>query len=195
VRLGRQMSVRRDAASEYWGPHRCCRPQKNSDFGRRIEMRRSVKGALTSDAVGTLNWKRDGDAVASVAFRLMRQRLFSASRSPCCGALDLEQQVTLSSVPLALGDSREYFLCRRAECGRRVILHIAGDVFRCRRCHGLAYLRGTAIAAKSVTTAAQVAHWARLFGRVNRRQRRAGRPRTVRLTIIPPERAAQSPQR
>jgi hypothetical protein len=45
-------------------------PPKKSGFGRRIEKRRSVKGALTSDAVGTLNWKRDGDGVASVAFRV-----------------------------------------------------------------------------------------------------------------------------
>ena len=34
-------------------------------------------------------------------------------------------------------------------------------------------LRGYAIAAESVATAAQVAHWSRLLGRVNRRQRRA----------------------
>jgi hypothetical protein len=34
-------------------------------------------------------------------------------------------------------------------------------------------LRGYAIAAESVATAAQVAHWAQLLGRVNRRQRRA----------------------
>jgi hypothetical protein len=33
-------------------------------------------------------------------------------------------------------------------------------------------LCGTAIAAESAATAAQVAHWARLLGRVNRRQRR-----------------------
>jgi hypothetical protein len=34
-------------------------------------------------------------------------------------------------------------------------------------------LRGDAIAAETVATAAQVVHWARLLGRVNRRQRRA----------------------
>ena len=34
-------------------------------------------------------------------------------------------------------------------------------------------LRGYAIAAELVATAAQVAHWTRLLGRVNRRQRRA----------------------
>lgn len=64
------MSVRRDAASEYWGAHGCCRPQKNLVLAAALKSEGQLKGALTSDAVGTLNWKRDGDGVASVAFRV-----------------------------------------------------------------------------------------------------------------------------
>jgi hypothetical protein len=48
--------------------------------------------------------------------------------------------VALSSVPVAFGGARAYFLCPSAECGRRVaVLYFAKGAFRCRRCHGLAY--------------------------------------------------------
>jgi hypothetical protein len=180
------------------------------------------KGALTPGASGTLTWEREGDAQASVDFRADSGNLVLSYDNHNGEALRaVEQCVALSSVPAAFGGARVYFPCPGVECGRRVsVLYFRRSVFRCRRCHGLAYEsqredvrrrahradklrarldlpqrrafalpvavkpkgmwsrtferpRGYAIVAESVATAAQVAHWSRLLGRVNRRQRRA----------------------
>ena len=166
------------------------------------ELRR--KGALVPGASGTLTWARDCDTVASADFRANTAGLilcYDAHGTEVPKVI--EQRVALSFVPATFSGARAYFLCPGAECGRRVsVLYFRRGVFRCRRCHGLAYarlgwpqrralvlpiavkpkgmwsktferLRGYAIAAESIAAAAQVAHWTRLLGRFERRKRRA----------------------
>ncbi|MGH6673882.1 MAG: hypothetical protein ACRECV_18185 [Xanthobacteraceae bacterium] len=103
------------------------------------ELRR--KGALAPAATGTLTWDRDGDAVAPVGFRIDTAGLvlaYDAYEGDSQRAI--EQRVLLSSVPVALGGERTYFVCPGAECRRRVaMLYFMRGAFRCRRCHGLAY--------------------------------------------------------
>ena len=190
-------------------------------MGGKRELRR--KGALAPGASGTLIWKHDADVHASVEFRVDAAGVvLSYDAHDAHTSRGIEQAVALSSVRTTFGGARLYFLCPGAECGRRVsVLYFRRGVFRCRRCHGLAYesqredvsrrarrrvdkfrarlglpqwrafalpivvkpkgmwsrtferLRGYAIAAESVATAVQLAHWTRLLRRVNRRQGRA----------------------
>lgn len=181
------------------------------------------KGALTPGASGTLLWGREGaDAEASVTFRVDEATLILCYDDGHAAGFCVEQHVSLTSVPVAFGGSRAYFLCPGADCGRRsLILYFHRGVFRCRHCHGLAYesqredakqrarrradklrarfcwpkhrifapqivvrpkgmwsrtfdrLRGDAVAAEAIATAAQVAHWTRLLRKLERRQRQA----------------------
>jgi hypothetical protein len=103
------------------------------------ELRRKV--ALTPGASGTLTWEREGDAQASVAFRVGEGALTLCYRDQhAAEPRDVEQHVALSSAPARFGGARAYFLCPGAECGRRVsVLYSRRGVFRCRHCHGLAY--------------------------------------------------------
>lgn len=103
------------------------------------ELRR--KGALVPGASGTLTWARDCDTVASADFRANTAGLilcYDAHGTEVPKVI--EQRVALSFVPATFSGARAYFLCPGAECGRRVsVLYFRRGVFRCRRCHGLAY--------------------------------------------------------
>jgi ABC-type multidrug transport system fused ATPase/permease subunit len=103
------------------------------------ELRR--KGVLTPGASGTLTWERDCSAAGSVGIRADTAELILCYRAHSTEDFKLvEQRVALSLLPAALGDTRAYFLCPDAECGRRVsVLYFCKGVFRCRNCHGLAY--------------------------------------------------------
>jgi hypothetical protein len=100
-----------------------------------------LRGALTPGATGTLTWERDGDVVASVAFRMDKDALVLCHYTQhAAEPRGVEQHVALSSVPAAFGGVRTYFLCPGADCGRRTsILYFARGSFGCRRCGGLAY--------------------------------------------------------
>ena len=100
-----------------------------------------LKGALTPGTSGTLTWERNGNAVASTDFRADTAGLILCYDAPGIEAPKvIEQAVALSFVPAAFGGARAYFLCPGAKCGRRVsVLLFRRGVFRCRRCHGLAY--------------------------------------------------------
>jgi ribosomal protein L37AE/L43A len=90
---------------------------------------------------GTLTWGREGDAQASVAFRVAKGALTLCYHDQhAAEPRDVEQHVALSSVSARFGGARAYFLCPGAECGRRVsVLYFHRGVWRCRQCHGLAY--------------------------------------------------------
>jgi hypothetical protein len=56
------------------------------------------------------------------------------------GAKSVVERVEPDRVPSSLGGTRNYFRCPGAECSRRVMaLYLVSGLFRCRRCHGLAY--------------------------------------------------------
>jgi hypothetical protein len=99
------------------------------------------KSVLTRDTSGTLTWEREGEALGSVqvsaeenAIALCyRDREFEAFTS-------VEVRIGLSWVPATFGGARPYFICPGTTCARRVaLLYFARGVFRCRRCHNLAY--------------------------------------------------------
>ena len=103
------------------------------------ELRR--KGALTPGASGTLTWERARDSVASVTFRVDKSALTVCyHEQQAVGSRDVQQRVALLSMPALFGGTRVYFTCPGAKCGRRVaVLYFRRGLFRCRRCHGLAY--------------------------------------------------------
>jgi hypothetical protein len=52
----------------------------------------------------------------------------------------IKQRVLITWTACHLGGQRPWFICSSRHCGRRVaILYGAGELFACRRCHGLAY--------------------------------------------------------
>jgi hypothetical protein len=123
------------------GRHNGTRKRRvESCFGLDVrELRR--KGALTPGTAGTLTSEHNGDIAVPISFWADQSAVtlcYHGQQAP--ESVEVEQRVALSSVPAAFGGSRTYFLCPGAECGQRVAkLYFYRGVFRCRRCHRLAY--------------------------------------------------------
>jgi hypothetical protein len=112
---------------------------------RRVEAHIALKvgelqhaGGLAPGASGTLSW---GAAAVTMAFRAsaadltLRYRVDDGANSQ-----DILERVPLVRVAAGFGGMRCYFRCPGLGCGRRaLVLYLTRGLFRCRRCHGLAY--------------------------------------------------------
>jgi hypothetical protein len=95
-------------------------------------------GALAEGVAGAPSWNQDGRSLAQIGFRTTATEFIitygGASAKP------VEERVALERVAAGFGGRRLYFRCPDPTCGRRVMaLYLAGELFRCRHCHGLAY--------------------------------------------------------
>jgi hypothetical protein len=97
------------------------------------------KGALAEGVVGTLSWDEAGRPVAKIDFRTPATDFIFTYEG--ANAKSVEERVPLVRVPAGFGGTRHYFRCPGPSCGRQVLaLYLVGGLFRCRRCHRLAYL-------------------------------------------------------
>jgi hypothetical protein len=93
------------------------------------------------------SWTRGGEPVGSIVVRVESAAVVLTYRSCPSGSNEwksIEQRVTISVTACYLGGQRPWFICsvysNGRYCGRRAaILYCAGDLFGCRRCHGLSY--------------------------------------------------------
>jgi hypothetical protein len=111
------------------------------------------EGALAAGVTGTLTWEREDDTAASVVFRTEEAALILCFHDQR-GAEDRE-------VSARLGWPQRQALALSIALKPKGMWRRTFD-----------RLRGTAVAAESIATAAQVAHWTRLLRRLERRQRR-----------------------
>lgn len=87
------------------------------------------------ERTGTINVRVEADAVV-LTYRV--RSLLAAKWKP------IEQRLPLTWTPCHFGGTRPWFVCsvwaNGRYCGRRVgVLYLAGELFACRYCHGLAY--------------------------------------------------------
>ena len=108
-----------------------------------IDIRRLQRDRYLVDGrTFALQWKRNGEVVASVSFRVERDKIFFKFRLPDDGnaeSTDQQYPVSITTTPCFFGGERPWFICPARGCGRRVAVLYCGGIFACRHCHGLAY--------------------------------------------------------
>ena len=105
---------------------------------RKLDVRRLAReGWLTPGRTSWWHWW--GSTVAQVRIDAEKERITVTSLEPTSDKSLSPRIVSISRTPCHLGGSRPWFLCPSFLCGRRVAVLYGGDVFRCRRCHQLAY--------------------------------------------------------
>ena len=104
------------------------------------------KGCLSPGWVGSWQWTRDGERVASIRMQAGENKIVLSYRWRADGGdwKDVEEPVAVIRAPCRFGGSRPYFQCpgviNGVLCRRRVTkLYSAGRYFLCRHCYGLAY--------------------------------------------------------
>jgi len=127
---------------------------RSSGFGRdTVESCRSIDvnqlhrdGCLVPGWRGGLEWKRNGEKVASISMRAEDRCLVLSYNCRRNGEdwQDIEEPVSMVCVPCRFGGTRPYFICpgvvNDIACGRRVVkLYGPGRYFLCRHCYRLAY--------------------------------------------------------
>ena len=93
------------------------------------------------------SWTCDGEPAGSISVRVESAAVILNYRSCNSGSNEwksIQQKVPISLTACRLGGQRPWFVCsvycNGRYCGRRsAILYSAGELFACRRCHGLAY--------------------------------------------------------
>jgi hypothetical protein len=114
---------------------------------RSIDVNRFYKsGCLSDGALGSWQWTRDGEKVASISYRAEAARLVLIYRMRQYEGdwQDIEEAVPISWASCHLGGQRPYFRCpgvvNGRHCGRRVAkLYLGARYFLCRHCYRLAY--------------------------------------------------------
>jgi hypothetical protein len=100
-------------------------------------------GLLTAGHPFSLNWSRNGEAVASIQARAEGDRVTLIYRHKSGGDdwQAREYPVRLEWTVCTLGGRRVWFLCPANGCGRRVaLLYLGGaGIFACRHCYRLVY--------------------------------------------------------
>lgn len=94
---------------------------------------------LTHGAFGTWGWRnQNGDVTASMGHQCVQDTLIL---SFCSDGKSYEQRIKINSTPCNYGNQRYWFICPKAECGKRVAkLYLVDCIFYCRHCHKLNYL-------------------------------------------------------
>lgn len=89
----------------------------------------------------TSRWTRNGIETGSIGVRIEDGRavLHYRNRTNQEAWQDVEYAVTMEWTPCNFGGKRAWFRCPASYCGRRVAVLYGGNIFACRRCHGLAY--------------------------------------------------------
>jgi hypothetical protein len=93
------------------------------------------------------SWRSGGDAAGSITVRVGEAAVVLSYRSCRPGSSEwksIQQRVPIGLTACHLGGVRPWFVCSvycdGRYCGRRAaILYCAGELFACRRCHGLSY--------------------------------------------------------
>lgn len=103
-------------------------------------------GYLRDGSIGTLQWMRDGERVASVGIKGGRQAVELTYRARDAGGEweDIEYSVPIVWSVCRFGGERPYFICpgvvNGQHCTRRVLkIYGPGRYFLCRHCYGMAY--------------------------------------------------------
>ena len=104
------------------------------------------EGCLRPGCMGSWQWTRDGEKVASINLRAEDNRLHISYRVRINGGEweDVAETVRIVRVPCRFGGTRPYFICpglvSGVACGRRAAkLHGPGRYFLCRHCYRLAH--------------------------------------------------------
>ena len=100
------------------------------------------KGLLRAGVTGSLSWSKNGQAFASIGYRVDGVRLVLAYKHRDCGREweSLEYPIRLERTRCNYGGWRTWFLCPASGCGRRAAFLYGGRIYACRQCRGLAYL-------------------------------------------------------
>jgi hypothetical protein len=113
-----------------------------------IDVRRwHREGRLQAGQHFSWSWTRGSEPSGSIRVRMESDAAVLIYRSRSRSASEwksIEQRVPITWTACHLGGRRPWFVCSvysgRRYCGRRVaVLYGAGELFACRRCHGLAY--------------------------------------------------------
>jgi len=113
-----------------------------------IDVRRwQREGRLGAGQSFSCSWSRAGLPSGSIGVQTLADAVVLAFRHQSWGDTEwqlVEQRVALTWTACHLGGRRPWFSCSAYTggryCGRRVaVLYLAGKLFACRRCHGLAY--------------------------------------------------------
>jgi len=104
------------------------------------------EGCLRPGWIGSWQWTRDGEKVASINLHAEQDRLHLTYRVRVAGGEwdDVAETVRIVRVACRFEGARPYFICpgvvNGIACGRRVAkLHGPGRYFLCRNCYRLAY--------------------------------------------------------
>jgi hypothetical protein len=127
------------------------------------------KGCLDTGWMGSWQWSRDGEQVASINLRTDHDRLHLTYRVRISGGEweEVTESISIVRLPCRFGGTRPFFICpgvvNGTVCGRRVAkLHGPGRYFLCRHCYRLAH------ASQSESA------WDRTLRRANKIRRRLG---------------------
>jgi hypothetical protein len=93
------------------------------------------------------SWTRGGEPAGTVTVRVESAAVVLNYRCDSSGSGEwksIQQKVPITLTACHLGGQRPWFVCsvynNGRYCGRRAaILYAAGELFACRRCHGLSY--------------------------------------------------------
>src|SRR5215831_5615350 len=113
-----------------------------------IDVRRwHREGRLDAGLSFSCSWTRGGEPSGSINVRTETDVVVLTYRARSWGEAEyksVEQRVPITWTACHLGGQRPWFVCSiysgGRHCGRRVaLLYLAGKLFACRRCYGLAY--------------------------------------------------------
>jgi hypothetical protein len=93
------------------------------------------------------SWTRGSEPAGSITVHVESAAVLLSYQSCGLGSSEwksIQQRVPISVTACHLGGERPWFICsvysNARFCGRRAaVLYCAGDLFACRRCHGLSY--------------------------------------------------------
>lgn len=106
----------------------------------RVDLRyMRAQGMLVIGSAGTLSWSRGGERVGWIRYTVHRNTLELDYRVRSRGEewKPVNDQIQFERLPQPFGGERLYLRCKR--CCRRCLVLYGGEMFRCRKCHNLAY--------------------------------------------------------
>lgn len=112
------------------------------DDRRSLDVRRLARdGHLTPGTACSWEWTRRGEVVSSISFSVQCDRVWLTYRHQERGGewQSMSYPVIVDRTPCHLGGQRVWWRCPARNCGRRVAVLYAGEVFACRHCYKLAY--------------------------------------------------------
>lgn len=120
------------------GDRRC------TDNMRALDVRQiSRADLLTAGTSFSWGWTRMGKTTASINIRVQADKVvfdYRLPRSVLGGSWEaMNSEVLLDRTSCRFGGRRVWWRCPQSECGRRVAVLYAGEMFACRQCHRLAY--------------------------------------------------------